>query len=562
MRQISGLITQKFKSKKNILIVSSALLAILLIAASFRGEPKTINFSDYKQLLSQNFIDRAVIEGDEIILYAQNNRYKVVKDSVNLSELFKVAPIENKQIYVDTSEILTILIVFAAFFIILVALARVKKKEQTTELKNGEKAEATGVEGLLNSFALPVISNVSFADVAGIEDVKSELAEIVDFLKNPMKYKNFGIKMPKGVLMVGPPGVGKTLVAKAVAGEANVPFFYQNGASFVQIYVGMGAKRVRELFLKAKAYAPSIIFIDEIDAVGKSRGGGRNDEREATLNQLLTEMDGFEDNSGVIVIAATNRIEMIDEALLRSGRFDRRVFLSMPDFKDRAAILKTYLKNKRCNADVNELARLSVGFSGAALSTLVNEAAINSLRRGGDTINLSDFEAVLNKVLLGKKKVLSYSEEEKRILATYQAAKALAAYWFEVKFDKISLIEDRFTLAEREIESKTQMLSRVKVLLAGMCKLELDENDLFSNAAQDINAAKELAQKMVFEYAMGGALMPNPTDVDKILAQAKDEMTSFLRGVSPQTASVAQYLLDYESIERETIVDILNKTYE
>jgi putative cell division protease ftsH-like protein len=165
-------------------------------------------------------------------------------------------------------------------------------------------------------------------------------------------------------------------------------------------------------------------------------------------------------------------------------------------------------------------------------------------------------------VLLGKKKVLSYSEEEKRILASYQAAKALAAYWFEVKFDKISLIEDRFTLAEREIESKTQMLSRVKVLLAGMCKLELDENDLFSNAAQDINAAKELAQKMVFEYAMGGALMPNPTDVDKILAQAKDEITSFLRGVSAQTASVAQYLLDYESIERETIVDILNKTYE
>ena len=562
MRQISGLITQKFKNKKNILIASSALLAILLIAASFRGEPKTINFSDYKQLISQNFIDRAVIEGDEIILYAQNNRYKVVKDSVDLSELFKVAPIENKQSYVDTSEILTILIVFAAFFIILVALARVKKKEQTTELKNGEKAEATGVEGLLNSFALPVISNVSFADVAGIEDVKSELAEIVDFLKNPMKYKNFGIKMPKGVLMVGPPGVGKTLVAKAVAGEANVPFFYQNGASFVQIYVGMGAKRVRELFSKAKAYAPSIIFIDEIDAVGKSRGGGRNDEREATLNQLLTEMDGFEDNSGVIVIAATNRIEMIDEALLRSGRFDRRVFLSMPDFKDRAAILKTYLKNKRCDADVNELARLSVGFSGAALSTLVNEAAINSLRRGGDTINLSDFEAVLNKVLLGKKKVLSYSEEEKRILASYQAAKALAAYWFEVKFDKISLIEDRFTLAEREIESKTQMLSRVKVLLAGMCKLELDENDLFSNAAQDINAAKELAQKMVFEYAMGGALMPNPADVDKILAQAKDEIISFLRGVSAQTASVAQYLLDYESIERETIVDILNKTYE
>jgi putative cell division protease FtsH len=408
---------------------------------------------------------------------------------------------------------------------------------------------------------MPVISNVRFSDVAGISEVKSELSEIVDFLKNPQKYRNFGIKMPKGVLMIGPPGVGKTLVAKAVAGEANVPFFYQNGASFVQIYVGMGAKRVRELFSRAKSYAPSIIFIDEIDAVGKSRGGTRNDEREATLNQLLTEMDGFEDNSGVIVIAATNRIEMIDEALLRSGRFDRRIFLSMPDFNDRVAILNTYLKDKNYEVAAEDIAKMSVGFSGAALSTLVNEAAINALRNGESVLKMRDFEAVLNKVLLGKKKVLSYSENEKKIQAIYQGAKALSAYWFDVKFEKISLIEDRFMATEQEIESKSQMISRIKVLIAGMCKLEIDENDIFSNSSSDLNLAKEIASKMVYEYGMGSSFVPNPNDVEEILKQAKEEITSFLKGTNEQIAKISSYLLTYESVDKETLAKILNENY-
>ena len=367
--------------------------------------------------------------------------------------------------------------------------------------------------------------------------------------------------MPKGVLMIGPPGVGKTLVAKAVAGEANVPFFYQNGASFVQIYVGMGAKRVRELFSRAKSYAPSIIFIDEIDAVGKSRGGTRNDEREATLNQLLTEMDGFEDNSGVIVIAATNRIEMIDEALLRSGRFDRRIFLSMPDYNDRVAILNTYLRDKNCEVPAEDIARMSVGFSGAALSTLVNEAAINALRNGESVLRMRDFEAVLNKVLLGKKKVLSYSESEKKIQAIYQGAKALSAYWFDVKFEKISLIEDRFMATEQEIESKSQMLSRIKVLISGMCKLEIDENDIFSNSSNDLNLAKEIASKMVYEYGMGNSFVPNPNDVEEILKQAKDEIISFLKGTNEQIARISSYLLAYESVDKETLAKILNENY-
>ncbi|WP_462104466.1 ATP-dependent metallopeptidase FtsH/Yme1/Tma family protein [Campylobacter concisus] len=551
-------IMQKFKfNRKNILIIAAiALIGVLLFAVS--KEPRNITYSQYMQLMEGNFVDRAVIDGDEVILYAQNNRFSIIKEGIDLKELIKKVPVEKTKQYI-TPGMVWGFIIFVCFILWYAYIFRSinKKNESLFSKKDG----ALEIESVLNQNVMPVISNVRFSDVAGISEVKSELSEIVDFLKNPQKYRNFGIKMPKGVLMVGPPGVGKTLVAKAVAGEANVPFFYQNGASFVQIYVGMGAKRVRELFSKAKSYAPSIIFIDEIDAVGKSRGGTRNDEREATLNQLLTEMDGFEDNSGVIVIAATNRIEMIDEALLRSGRFDRRIFLSMPDFNDRVAILNTYLKDKKCDVSAEDIARMSVGFSGAALSTLVNEAAINALRNNESVLKIRDFEAVLNKVLLGKKKVLSYSESEKKIQAVYQGAKALSAYWFDVKFEKISLIEDRFMATEQEIESKSQMISRIKVLISGMCKLEIDENDIFSNSSSDLNLAKEIASKMVYEYGMGNSFVPNPNDVEEILKQAKEEIMSFLKGTNEQIAKISSYLLAYESVDKETLAKILSENY-
>ncbi|ORI11112.1 ATP-dependent metallopeptidase FtsH/Yme1/Tma family protein [Campylobacter concisus] len=549
---------QKFKfNKKNILIIAAiALISVLLFAVS--KEPRNITYSQYMQLMDGNFIDRAVIDDDEVVLYAQNNRFSIIKEGIDLKELIKKVPVEKTKQYI-TPGMIWGFIIFVCFVLWYAYIFRsIRKKEESLLSK---KDGAFEIESVLNQNTMPVISNVRFSDVAGISEVKSELSEIVDFLKNPQKYRNFGIKMPKGVLMIGPPGVGKTLVAKAVAGEANVPFFYQNGASFVQIYVGMGAKRVRELFSRAKSYAPSIIFIDEIDAVGKSRGGTRNDEREATLNQLLTEMDGFEDNSGVIVIAATNRIEMIDEALLRSGRFDRRIFLSMPDFNDRVAILNTYLKDKNYEVAAEDIAKMSVGFSGAALSTLVNEAAINALRNGESVLKMRDFEAVLNKVLLGKKKVLSYSENEKKIQAIYQGAKALSAYWFDVKFEKISLIEDRFMATEQEIESKSQMISRIKVLIAGMCKLEIDENDIFSNSSSDLNLAKEIASKMVYEYGMGSSFVPNPNDVEEILKQAKEEITSFLKGTNEQIAKISSYLLTYESVDKETLAKILNENY-
>ena len=506
-------------------------------------------------------IESATIDGGQIELTTKGgHKYLIVKDGVDVRKLMQKAPVDIKKETPVLDEILAVLALLAICFAGLAVYARFKKQKIAAQNEN-QKANVYEYENISASSVQPAISNVKFSDVAGIKDVKFELGEIVDFLKDPVKYKKFGIKMPKGVLMVGPPGVGKTLVAKAVAGEAGVPFFYQSGASFVQIYVGMGAKRVHELFLKAKAYAPSIIFIDEIDAVGKVRGGNRNDEREATLNQLLTEMDGFEDNSGVIVIAATNRIEMIDEALLRSGRFDRRIFLSMPDFSDRAEILKSYLKDKNTSVDAQDVARISVGFSGAALSTLVNEAAINALRRGGEMIEFSDFESVLNKVLLGKKRILSYNDEEKRIQALYQGAKALAAYWFGIEFEKISLVEEQFMRPEREIESRSQMFARIKVCLAGMSALKMVKDDTFSNSGADIQKAREIAQNMVFEYGMGRALIPNAADAEELMQEAYAEVGAFLAGMKTQLERISEHIEIFESIDKDALGKIIKEYY-
>ena len=246
-----------------------------------------------------------------------------------------------------------------------------KKDKKQTSAFDSEliKSRAKISNDDLNSNIQAVTSNITFKDVAGIKEIKEELEEVVDFLNNPSKYLQYGIKLPKGVLLVGPPGVGKTLIARAVAGEADVPFFYQSGASFVHIYVGMGAKKVRELFAKAKQSAPAIIFIDEIDAVGKARSGKSNDERESTLNELLTQMDGFDGDSGVIVIAATNKIEVLDDALLRAGRFDRRVHVGLPNIEDRKKILELYLNGKNHEINIEKLVNETAGFSSAALAT-------------------------------------------------------------------------------------------------------------------------------------------------------------------------------------------------
>lgn len=550
--------------KKLIIALSAtAILAILLLFVFLRNQPQSIDLALYQNLLKTGSIQKALIQKDEILLDSYGQRYTIIKDGISLNELLKEVPIEVEKEYPILQEFMFILVLI----LVLVFLFIFSKKQRENEIRkqNQEsKKQAFEIENLVSSTITPAISGLSFKDVAGIKDVKEELSEIVDFLKFPSKYKHYGIKLPRGVLMVGPPGVGKTMVAKAVAGEANVPFFYQSGASFVQIYVGMGAKRVRELFSKAKAYAPSIIFIDEIDAVGKARGGLRNDEREATLNQLLTEMDGFEDNSGVIVIAATNRMEMCDEALLRSGRFDRRIFLSLPDFKDRIEILKTYIKNKPISESVRleEIAKMSVGFSGAALNTFVNEAAINALRRKSELIEIDDFINVREKVLLGKRKVLSFSEEEKQIQALYQASKALCAYWFEVDFDKITILSDRLKETDKEIESKSRLLAKIKVHLAGMVALKMHYKESFSNASNDLNRAREIAQTMVQEYGMGESLVPTQNDISSILKEALEDVQKFLEGMKEPLKLISQKLIEEESISKSELKEAISEFWD
>ncbi|PPB69290.1 AAA family ATPase [Campylobacter hyointestinalis subsp. hyointestinalis] len=546
-------IMPKFElNKKNIIIVVGIILCLLLAFVAVRNSPKNINLMQYDNLLQSNSIQNAVVDGDEVILKVGSGSYYVLKDSINLNELGQKVAIKSSG---DFN--IFIWILFFTFLIFAFFGFKFIKKGLLKETKNSLPQD--DLNSMVTSAITPSISNVMFKDVAGIDEVKVELMEIVDFLKNPKAYKDLGIKMPKGVLMVGPPGVGKTLVAKAVAGEANVPFFYQSGASFVQIYVGMGAKRVRELFAKAKAYAPSIIFIDEIDAAGKTRGGGRSDEREATLNQLLTEMDGFEDNSGVIVIAATNKIEVIDEALLRSGRFDRRIFLGLPDLKDRTAILESYLKNKKHQVDITNLAVSTTGFSGAGLATLTNEAAINAFRNKRDFLNEDDFNEVKNRVLFGKKKLHSLSKDEKEIQSLYKAARAVAAYKLGIKFERISLLEDHILQSDDFLESKTVLLSKIKVLLAGMAALRVYKNELYTNSNLDLVAAKELARKLIFDYGMNEKFSSNDAEVSLLLCTSYKDMLEFMGQTQAELFKVGGYLFNNESIDIQTMKNIIKE---
>ncbi len=395
------------------------------------------------------------------------------------------------------------------------------------QLNNAEQKSQTVNENVNYdvSYIESMQSDVTFKDVAGISSIKEELEEVVDFLNSPKKYLKHGIKLPKGVLLVGPPGVGKTLIARAVAGEANVPFFYQSGASFVHIYVGMGAKRVKELFLKAKASAPAIIFIDEIDAVGKKRSGTSNDEREATLNELLTQMDGFEGDSGVLVIAATNKIDVLDEALLRAGRFDRRVFLSLPNINDREKILELYLKNKKYNFDLKHLVNNTAGFSSAALATLINEALLNMIKREDVKLNESDISIARTKIEFGKKEQQVLNIEEKEILAIYQSSKAFITKKPTSLFKKDS--NKDFEL----YPSKSKLIGNIKEALCGSIGVEIVKGESYAINSDDLKYASKIANDMVDKYSMSDnaveLLFSIRSELKEELNSNKDEIIKF-----------------------------------
>ncbi|MBT8349511.1 MAG: ATP-dependent metallopeptidase FtsH/Yme1/Tma family protein [Sulfurovum sp.] len=544
------------RSNIKIIVILLTILLVLLSFATLRDTDTLITHDQANTLYTEGKIQKVIIDNDYLRLKTDTITYKIYKDAVNKTAFFTKYPVEVRQDNSYLFDLLSLLIIIAAF----VFLYRLMKQNRLQQLKHMRAASKTD-EAPVNEPVQALKSNVTFSDVAGIKDVKEELEEIIDFLKEPKKYRDLDIRLPKGVLLVGPPGVGKTLISKAVAGEANVPFFYQSGASFVHIYVGMGAKRVSELFRKAKQMAPSIVFIDEIDAVGKSRGEFRNDEREATLNQLLTEMDGFEDSSGVIVIGATNKIEMLDEALLRAGRFDRRIHISLPDLEDRAKTLELYLAHKPNEVDINLVARMTVGFNSAALDTLTNEAAIFAMREGRSVVDTSDFEAVKEKVLLGKQKILSFTEEEREIQAIYQSAKAVIATWLDVEFDKIGIVNTRLLSQEHEILSKSQLLSRIKVYLAGSIATKIHYNEQFTNASTDIAQAKEIVRKVVYEYVMSENFIVTTQQEEELLRESVSEVTTLLKTLEKALNEVSIYLLAHENITAEECRVILRKIF-
>lgn len=366
--------------------------------------------------------------------------------------------------------------------------------------------------------------NVTFNDVAGVEEAKQELREVIDFLKDPERFRRLGAKIPKGVLLLGPPGCGKTLLARAVAGEAGVPFLFISGSEFVEMFVGVGAARVRSLFEQAKAHKPCILFIDELDAVGRQRGaglGGGHDEREQTLNELLVQMDGFDPNEGIIIIAATNRPDILDPALLRSGRFDRRIVVDPPDLKGRHEILKIHTREKPLDEDVDLglLAKRTPGFTGADLANLVNEAAILAARKKKEGISIEDFEDALDKVLAGpERRSRVISEREKRFVAYHEAGHALSAKLLPHadKVHKVTIMPRGMTLGQtmqlptedRYIVTKRELLDRITILLAGRAAEEMVLGEVTTGAQNDLEEATELARKMVCDFGMSDEIGP------------------------------------------------------
>jgi len=446
--------------------------------------------------------------------------------------------------------------------------------------------------------------NTKFADVAGVDEAKKELIEVVDFLKNPEKFRKIGARTPKGVLLFGPSGVGKTLLAKAVAGEANVPFFSMAGSEFMEMLVGIGASRVRDLFAQAKASAPSIIFIDEIDAIGRQRGRsgmvGGHDEREQTLNQILVEMDGFTPNESVMVLAATNRGDLLDPALLRPGRFDRRVTLDMPDKEGRDAIMKIHAKGKKFGKKINweKIAERTVGFSGADLENMLNEAAIQAARGGKEEIDMLDVEEAATKVKMGPAKKRLQSLEDKKITAYHEAGHAIVTH-FTKGMDpvhRISIVARGMSLghtlippaADRSHDTKTRLLNQISAMMGGRAAEQFKFNEMTSGASNDIQVATRIAKAMVVEWGMSSLgpvnygpdnqagefgqteyyqenpVSPNTqekidTEVKKILETALKNAETIIRKHKNKLEDIAKQLLKTETIDKEEFEKIVGK---
>ncbi|MGM9664684.1 MAG: ATP-dependent zinc metalloprotease FtsH [Eubacteriales bacterium] len=519
---------KEVKSPKKPLIFyyGIALLIVLLFNAIVsplltKARVTEVDYGTFMKMIEEGNIGQVSIDNSEIVFTDKENKqiYKTgAMDDPTLTErLYKSGAVFAKNIEKTMSPILSFLITFVLPILIFIGLGQYMTKKLMSQA-GGPNAMSFGMGKSNAKVYVPSSDGIKFGDVAGEDEAKESLAEIVDYLHNPKKYSDVGASMPKGVLLVGPPGTGKTMLAKAVAGEAGVPFFSMSGSEFVEMFVGMGASKVRDLFKQAKEKAPCIVFIDEIDAIGKKREGqfGGNDEREQTLNQLLTEMDGFEGNNGVIILAATNRPEALDPALTRPGRFDRRVPVELPDLAGREAILKVHAKKIKTADDVDfhTIARMAAGTSGAELANIINEAALHAVRNGRTVVTESDLEESIEVVIAGyQKKNAIMSDGEKKVVAYHEIGHALVAAMQtnSAPVQKITIIPRTsgalgYTMQveqnDKVLMTKAELENRIATLTGGRAAEEVAFGEVTTGASNDIEQATKLARAMITRYGM------------------------------------------------------------
>ena len=602
---------KEVKSPKKPLIYYYVIVLLVLAGFNFFVSPlllsrqvTEVDYGTFMSMTEKKNIGRVEVEDSQIIFTDKNNDniYKTgVMDDPNLTErLYQSGATFSKDIEQTMSPIMSFLLTFILPMVIFVVLGQYLGRK-LLEQAGGKNSMAFGMGKSNARVYVQSTEGIHFDDVAGEDEAKENLAEIVDYLHNPKKYADAGASMPKGLLLVGPPGTGKTMLAKAVAGESGVPFFSISGSEFVEMFVGMGASKVRDLFKQAKEKAPCIVFIDEIDAIGKKRDGqvGGNDEREQTLNQLLTEMDGFEGNNGVIILAATNRPESLDPALTRPGRFDRRVPVELPDLKGREAILKVHAKKIKPADDVDfhTIARMASGASGAELANIVNEAALRAVRQGRTIVHEADLEESVEVVIAGyQKKNAVLSDQEKKVVAYHEIGHALVAALqsHSAPVQKITIIPrtsgalgytmqveqgDKYLMTKEEIENK------IATFTGGRAAEEVVFNQITTGASNDIEQATKLARAMITRYGMsdefdmvaletvtnqylgGDASLACSADTQKEIDRQVTELVKkqhqkakkLLLDNRDKLDELSNYLYEKETITGEEFMEILNR---
>ena len=553
-----------------IALIVIILINSLLVPQIVQRAVKEVDYNTFMQMTYDKQIDEVQVQDNQIVFTAKDDKtiYKtgLMDDPDRTQRLYDSGAKFSSEIVEEASPILSFLISWLLPLIIIIGFGQLMYRQMAKKAGGDSMMFGMGGMGKSNAKVYVKSSNgIKFTDVAGEDEAKENLTEIVEYLHDPEKYKEIGASMPKGILLVGPPGTGKTMLAKAVAGEANVPFFSMSGSEFVEMFVGMGASKVRDLFRQAKEKAPCIVFIDEIDAIGKKRDGqvGGNDEREQTLNQLLTEMDGFEGNNGVIILAATNRPESLDPALLRPGRFDRRVPVELPDLKGREEILKVHARKIKVadNVDFNKIARMASGASGAELANIVNEAALRAVRDGRKFATQADLEESIEVVIAGyQKKNAILTDKEKRIVAYHEIGHALVAakQTNSAPVQKITIVPRTsgalgYTMQVEEegnhyLMTKEEMENKIATLTGGRAAEEIAFGSVTTGASNDIEQATKLARGMITRYGMS-------KDFDMV---AMETVTNqYLGGDSSLTCSMETQT----AIDRE-VVELVKKQHE